>query len=398
MACRLPGLSIMANLENQAAKSLKRDKYWPPTNGEVHAYLESPPPELFWLVRNQLLADRAHLLTGVGGSSKTRFLYHLAIGVAIGRLPWSWEITQTGKAALFLAEDNSGQVHRTLASLVEHGGLSPDEITKVKEGLKVFPLAGEGSQLLSFETSKELCKNERFDDLLSTCKDIKDLKFIGLDPALALTEGDEMNPTHQRRLGEMADHLAMELSACVVLASHAAKASQNASEITSHSSRGSGAITDAVRAEFVLRSMNSYEAKKLGVHDVEARRSFVQLVPTKGNELPSTSFQPIWLQRGTAGLLTEVSLTESTCDSGPRTKDLAALEVMRELAFESSGVKTGDWLNHCIAKNVVPKDSSAAAQEKFIQRIRKTLLEANYIKEVKRGIYLPTEVLPDKFD
>jgi hypothetical protein len=52
------------------------------------------------------------------------------------------------------------------------------------------------------------------------------------------------------------------LGACVVLASHSAKALQGADEIGSHSSRGGGAITDAVRAEFVLRTMTAAEAKR----------------------------------------------------------------------------------------------------------------------------------------
>ncbi len=84
-----------------------------------------------------LLAYRAHLLTGAGGSSKTRALYHLAIAAVIGRLPWGWPIERTGSAVLFLAEDTIENVHRTLHALIEFGDITEAESKLVGERLFV---------------------------------------------------------------------------------------------------------------------------------------------------------------------------------------------------------------------------------------------------------------------
>jgi len=80
---------------------------------------------------------------------------------------------------------------------------------------------------------------------------------------------------HQRRLGELVDRLALETGACVVLASHAAKATNQADELGNHTSRGSGAITDAVRGELALRTMTATEARKYGISDTAERKAAV---------------------------------------------------------------------------------------------------------------------------
>jgi RecA-family ATPase len=73
---------------------------------------------------------------------------------------------------------------------------------------------------------------------------------VGFDPALGITEGDEMNQAHQRRLGELMDRIAIDSGACVMVTTHAARSMLHADELGSHSSRGGGAITDAVRGEY----------------------------------------------------------------------------------------------------------------------------------------------------
>lgn len=367
------------------------DLMWPPVSGDVVGYLQSPPPALQWFVRDRLLADRAHLLTGIGGSSKTRLLYHLAIGAITGRLPWGWHVERTGSAVLFLAEDSAAQVHRTLASFVEHGGITRDDLEAIGHKLRVYPLAGHGAKLLVQMPGMGLQENVRVRDLIDTCKAIPDVAFVGLDPALALTDGDEQNPTHQRRLGELVDRIALELGACVMVASHAAKSLQAAEEIGSHSSRGSGAITDAVRAEYVLRSMTKDEAKRFGIDDLEQRKGHVQLVPTKGNELPPSAFLPTWLVRGQGGLLSEATLVEVARDTTvePSARDIEALEVLKA-ATATGTIGIGEWGKRCVEAGLI--SGNVTAITKAIQRIRDRLLSAGLISSgVGRGVFLPVE-------
>ena len=110
--------------------------------------------------------------------------------------------------------------------------------------------------------------------------------FVGIDPALGVSEGDEASQCDQRALGRMADNLAVRCDCSVLALSHATKGSLQSDELTSHSSRGGGAITDAVRVEYAMRTLTAKEAPKYGINDIAERESYVQLKATKGNRIP----------------------------------------------------------------------------------------------------------------
>lgn len=359
-----------------------------PGSGEVGELLRTEPPPIEWFGRERLLADRAHVLAGLGGTSKTRMQYHLAIGAVLGRLPWGWQIDRTGSAALFLTEDTPEGVHRTLDAMVRSMRLSAAERARLAERLKVFGLAGKPSHLLLANPGGALVESWRVEQLLDILRGLPPpLVYVGLDPALGLTEGDEMNPAHQRKLGELADRIAIELRACVVLNTHAAKGLQTLEEIGSHSSRGSGAITDAVRGEFALRTMTAAEARSFGVDSIEERKSFVQLVAVKGNELPPAAFAPTWLRRGIGGVLEPAELVAREVPTvGKRETD--ALAILRGLA-ETAAPQMKVWRDACVAKGLLTGPTDRA-REKAMERVRDALLAAGLIERgVGRGVFVP---------
>jgi len=360
---------------------------WPADSGSIADYLDTPPPALHWFAHERLLANRAHLLTGMGGTSKTTALYHLGIAAVIGRLPWGWQIERTGAALLLLAEDDAANVHRVIANHARHADLSPHERRLIAERLKVFPMAGQACRLLAAGPNGTLHETKEAAGLFALAKRIPELRFIALDPALALTEGDEMSPAHQRRLGELADRLALEAGACVVLASHAAKATNQADELGSHTSRGSGAITDAVRGELALRTMTAAEARKYGISDTAERKAHVQLTLTKSNAAPPDAFVPVWLKRGTGGLLSLAELAESEAGT-IGTRERKALDVLRELsAVEAPQLK--DWREACEAAGLLT-GSNDEARKKSMQRILRALQAAGEIEAgMRKGVYAP---------
>lgn len=362
---------------------------WPNESGSIQAFLDAPPPRLSWFANERLLANRAHLLTGVGGTSKSTLAYHLGVGAVIGRVPWGWEIERTGSSLLLMAEDDAANVHRMVASFATHGGLTPDEMRLVAAKMRVFPMAGRSSRLLAFGPNGTLTETPEAHGLMELVKGIPDLRLIALDPALGLTEGDELSAAHQRRLGEFVDRLALAANACVVLISHAAKSSNSADELSSHTSRGSGAITDAVRGEFALRTMTQAEGKRFGVTDIAERRAYVQLAMTKGNNAPPEAFAPVWLKRGMGGLLSLAELTES--ESGAvGTRETKALEILRQLAQRSTPMMK-DWRDACIAAGLL-SGKSDSAREKTMERIRDTLKSAGLIEAgMTRGAYIPVD-------
>lgn len=362
-----------------------------PGSGEVGEFLRTEPPPVAWFARDRLLAGRAHTLAGMGGASKTRMQYYLGFGGVLGRVPWGWTIERTGSAALFLAEDTAEGVHRTIDAMARSMRLSAADRAKLAERLRVFPLAGKSSHLMLAGPGGALTESWRVERMLELLRTLPPpLVYVGLDPALGLTEGDELNPSHQRRLGELVDRIAIELRACAVLNTHATKGLQVLDEIGSHTSRGSGAITDAVRGEFVLRTMTAAEAKRFGVDDLEERKAFVQLVAVKGNEMPPAAFAPVWLRRGHGGVLEPAELTEQEV---PRVgkREMGALAILRGLAADSAP-QLKAWREACVAEGLVTGPTDRA-REKAMERIRDALLAAGLIERgVGRGVCVPAKV------
>lgn len=368
------------------AEAESPDEDWP-GDGSIAGYLSTPAPPRQWHTRDRLLRNRAAILAGVGGSSKTRFMSGLAAGSAIGRLPWGWHVERIGTSALFLAEDTAEDVHQTVWALADAMGLSDDERVSLAERLHVFPLAGRDARLLA-SVGGDLVETGRVAALMATLRALPPpLVFVGLDPALAFTDGDELDQAHQRRLGELVDRIAIELDTCVLLSVHAAKSLQTAEEIGSHSARGGGALTDAVRAEFVLRTMTATEARSFGIDSIEARKSHVQLVATKGNNLPPAAFAPLWLRRGSGGVLEAADLVPQAAPAiGPR--EVRALEILRDLAAVSAP-RLGAWREACIRANLVT-GATDRAREKAMDRIRDALLAAGLVEPGStRGFYVP---------
>jgi hypothetical protein len=286
-----------------------------------------------------------------------------------------------------VAED----VHETLTTMTAALGLSEIERKKLAAKLRIWPLAGKDSRLLSL-TGQAIYENDRGIALIERCKSFPDVAFIGLDPALGLTEGEELNQSHQRFLGQYVDRVAIESGACGMLVSHATKASAVMDEITSHQSRGGGGITDAVRGEFVMRTMTAKEAKAYGIEDIAERKRHVQLVATKGNRIPPEAFVPTWLRRGDGGTLSAADLGEidPSAMTKPSTTDVRVLEVLRRMCRTATPTMA-EWRDECHRKDLLTGKTPEAVK-KSMDRTRDRLLDAGLIQRaVRAGSYTPAD-------
>lgn len=366
-----------------ADAQVDRFSKWP--DGRIHGMFECKPQPKRWHCTNRLLAGRAHALAGVGGSSKTTMQYQVAVGSILGTLPWGWEVAARGSAGLFLTEDTIDDSHRMLHAIGGH--LNEEQRKELTKQLRVYQLAGLPARLLALSGSS-LLETGVYDWVMAQVDTMpKPVAYVGFDPALGLTEGDEMSPAHQRRLGELMDRIAIDSGACVVLTTHARKNLHQADELDSHASRGSGAITDALRAEYCLRTMTADEARKFGIDDKAQRQRYVQLAATKGNSLPPEAYAPIWLERGQAGLLSEVTLDQVERGSVGQ-RELQALEILRA-ANTTGETSMKFWREQCVAKGVIAQGTTTG-QEKALERIRDALADAGLVSKGKvRGLWIP---------
>jgi hypothetical protein len=231
-------------------------------------------------------------------------------------------------------------------------------------------------------------KSPLFYALQTKIIDLGGVVFVGLDPALSVSEGDELDQSHQRALGKMADDLAVTTGATVALVSHATKGSLSKQELTSHNSRGGGAITDAVRAEYSMRNMTIEEANQAGITDVEERKRHVQLVATKGNAIPPSAFVPVWLRRDDFGNLAEADI-EMDGKGTLSDRDMEVLKVHSKIGVFSTP-SLADWRAECIKERLIT-GANPNAQKQAMKRVVDKLLKAGLIKKgVGRGIYTQT--------
>ena len=377
----------LALAEIEATRSGKlRPKTW---DGplDLMNLLNSPPSPTRWLVRDRIPQGRGIIICGTGGSSKTRLVNQLAVGCRLGRLPWDWQIEATGRALLVLTEDTPGDVHRTIYNICKSMELTADERKRVFSGLIIYPLAGKDCCLLTKDSTGALVVTDLYRGLERKIIELEDVQFVGLDPALSLTEGDEMAQGDQRKLGREVDNLAVRTGATVALVAHAPKASLNREELESHNSRGGGSITDVLRAEFSMRTMTASEAKKAGINDIEERKRHVQLVATKGNVLPASAYFPVWFRRDDTGTLEAVQVQFTDGANGPTTKDLMALDVLKNIS-EDMPKRLDEWRSACVAQGVVT-GTTPDARAKSMQRTIKKLAGAGMIiKGVGKGVWL----------
>lgn len=304
---------------------------------DIAALLATQPEPMQWLFTERIPFARGGGLAALGGTGKTTLLKALAVGCITGRLPMDgWNVERTGKVALVLTEDTHAEFHEDITRLCY--GMTTRERELIARNLIVYPLAGKDTRLLTKSPRGVVEKSPLYQSLIAKIQAIGGVALVGLDPALGITEGDEMNQADQRALGRAVDDLAVTVGATCILLSHSAKALLNANELGSHSSRGGGALTDALRFEITMRGMTAKEATDHGIEELEERLHLVQVAITKGNRVPPSAKVPVWL-RYDSGTLVSAGLVEPEkrpkADGGKLPKSAAlAFEAIKEATME----------------------------------------------------------------
>lgn len=350
------------------------------------------PQPIEFTVEGLLMRGRAHLLTGLGGASKTTFLAQIACGIASGYPVLGWPIQEAGDVVLVLAEDTNEDAQRLVHDVLKTQPLSESEKSEACKRLHIFAAAGSDCTIVGPGPSDS---HSRLEDLIAFCNSLPNIRLIGLDPAIALSKGRELDELDQRELANAVEKLAIQTGASVVLVSHAAKSVQYQNEIGSHYSRGSGALTDALRLEMLLRVMTTKEARSFGIQE-DDRQNYVRFQVTKANRLPPSAMKARWFMRAEAGVLTPAAL-EVSLDSGVRIteKEFSALQIFLE-TDETSGdlepcaLKFADWKSVCVSKKLLT-GSTAPAQDMSARRLLQSLQQKSWVSQNSSGFWSLTE-------
>ena len=343
-------------------------------------------------VEGLLMRGRAHLLTGLGGASKTTFLTQIAVGIASGHAVLGWPVQEFGDVVLLLAEDTKEDAQRLIHDVLKTQPLSESEKSEACKRLHIFAAAGSDCTIVGPGPSDS---HSRLEDLIAFCNSLPNIRLIGLDPAIALSKGRELDELDQRALANAVEKLAIQTGASVVLVSHAAKSVQYQNEIGSHYSRGSGALTDALRLEMLLRVMTTKEARSFGIQE-DDRQNYVRFQVTKANRLPPSAMKARWFMRAEAGVLTPAAI-EVALDSGGliNEKEFSALQIFLR-PDETSGelepcaLDFAGWKSECLSKKLVT-GSNPSAQYMSARRLLQSLQQKSWVSQNSSGIWSLTE-------
>ncbi len=283
----------------------------------IQKTLAAPRSTLDFVLPN-LLAGAVGSLVAPGGSGKTMLLTELAAALAVGLAPGGGLFPQQPpvKVALLAAEEYADiLVHRLMDVAHVHcasgraGGLSSESYREqLAKRLLVYPLAGEDVLLLRGGEYTEAL--DGLTRLAAGCR------LLIVDPLRRFHDADENDAAVMTRLVQGLEGVGKRTGCAVLLAHHASKWTVLAGRGgVQQSSRGSSALTDAVRWQANLSPMDLAQAKALGIKPAQ-RGEYVQFAVTKANH--GATPDPVWLRRSTGGVLLCADLSGPAAPRGPR--------------------------------------------------------------------------------
>ncbi len=279
----------------------------------IRAVLDSDAPELEFVLPG-LTPKSVGTIVGAGGVGKTTLLMQLAMALTTKTSALGGGFAPNGepyRVVLIAAEESADILRIRLHSinnwmkseLPQLPLLSPassDEPEALMEkNLLLVPAAGQSVYLVKNGETTE------FHETL--CQFCKGARLIIIDPLRRLHDGDENNSAAMTHIVQILEDLGKRTGAAVIAAHHMSKGAVfNGANDSAAASRGSSALTDAVRWQLNLSAMSEVEAKTFKL--TGQRKSYLRLDFAKANYIPP---QPtIWLKRLEGGVLTRVYMEE----------------------------------------------------------------------------------------
>jgi RecA-family ATPase len=268
--------------------------------------LRNSPPALDHVLSG-LLAKTVGLLVGPGAVSKTMLALQIGIAMATGTELLGGLVGGTGaglsqprRVILILAEESEvivwHRLHAIASIQLAATGIDPDESAELlKRNLVVHALAG-GDQVNLLGDDWE--RTSAGEQLREVCKGAR---LVILDPVRDFHNADENDSTAMKALARHIASYAISTGAAWLLVHHSSRAAAlNGFGGSADASRGSTALTNAVRWQMNLSRVTREMAKQHRIDSDQLSQSVLIDVP-KSNyiETPST----LLARRGPHGVL-----------------------------------------------------------------------------------------------
>lgn len=277
----------------------------------IHAAINNAPPALDFVLPG-LLAGTAGTIVGAGAVGKTTLLLQLAAVMSsnVGNTDDILPLSGIPSRIVYIAAEESADILRIrlhaicnrmrervapTSLLLPEGARNP--VSLMEQNLCLLPAAGHSVFLL-----KDGAPTPFLEQLCQFCHGAR---LVIIDPLRRLHDGDENSSAAMTQVVQALEFLAQRTGAAVIAAHHMNKGAVFAGAADSAAaSRGSSALTDAVRWQLNLSSMTEAEAKTFGV--LSERKSYLRLDFAKANYIASPPTR--WLKRLDGGVLMPVNL------------------------------------------------------------------------------------------
>jgi RecA-family ATPase len=206
-----------------------------------------PVPEQEWAVPDRIPLGQTTLFTGEGGYGKSTVQLHLCAAHALG-LGWLNTLPEPGPSVFFEAEDGEKTIHRRLAMVAAHYGVSFADMTR--GGLHAISMFGQDAVLATPARSGKIESTPLYRQLLQAAGDIKP-KMIGIASSSNVFAGSEIDRTQTQQFVGLLNRLAMISGGGVVLIAHPSLTGINSDSGLS----GTTQWHNAVRARFYLKGI-----------------------------------------------------------------------------------------------------------------------------------------------
>jgi RecA-family ATPase len=178
---------------------------------------DEPTPERQWAILNRAPLNQAGLFSGEGGAGKSIIELMKDVAHVAGK-DWLGSMPEPGPAFYIGAEDDADEIHRRLAAIANHYGVTFRQL--IEGGLHVLPLLGQDSTLCAATgKSGKVEVTGLYRRLYEAAGDIKP-KNTSIDTLSRAFAGDEINRVQVYGFAMHMQALAKVASGSITVLSH----------------------------------------------------------------------------------------------------------------------------------------------------------------------------------
>ncbi|UQD96076.1 AAA family ATPase [Bradyrhizobium japonicum] len=221
------------------------------------------PPEPDWTVFQRIPRRQTALFSGEGAMGKSTLLLQLCAAHVVAK-DWLHTMPEPGPAVFLDAEDDQDVMHRRLASVVRHYGVTFADLAN--GGLNLISMVGQDCILAESSKSGKVQPTALYNELLAFVGDVKPA-MIGLASAANFFAGNENDRSEVQQFIGLCTRLAIVANGSTMLVSHPS----NTGIATGSGVSGSTAWHNAVRSRIFLHGVKKQSDSDGGEPDNDLR-------------------------------------------------------------------------------------------------------------------------------